>query len=68
MAKISLAQKLLKLSQSANMDPNSPPWVSHALYSMHKELIGDNVGTYTQVLVEKIKNASDHIRNGASLK
>lgn len=64
----SIAQKLLKLQQQAEMDDDIPRYVSHALYALHKELIGDNVTKYTGIMVDRIKNASDHLNNGAKLK
>lgn len=68
MPKNSIAQRLRKLSEAAERDDDVPRYVSHALYSMYKDLTHDNVTPYTGIMVERIKNASDHIRNGARLK
>lgn len=66
--KNSIVTKLFKLLQQAEMSDEIPRYVCHALYAMHKELIGDNVTKYTSLMVDKIKNASDHLNNGAKLK
>jgi len=59
---------MIELQRQASLDMGTPEWVSHALYAMHKELIGDNVTKYTRIMVDRIKNASDHLHNGAPLK
>ena len=64
----SIAKKLLRLCEQAEMDDDTPSYVSHALYALHKELIGDNVTKYTGIMVDRIKNVSDHLNNGAKLK